>query len=107
MNTKNKSLYKFHLPTSIKLSLIAISVIFLLYSCGIIKYVDKINKITSEKEVIFYNSKQKFIYKNSGIYIPVIIYGVKDTLMFDTGYTTVFTENSYDSSYQLITVLPF
>ena len=71
--------------------------ILLLNSCGIIKYVDKINNITSEKEVIFYNSKQKFIYKNNGIYLPVIVDGVKDTLMFDTGYTTVFTENSYDS----------
>ena len=93
----NKVYNKYHLRISIKLYSICIFLVIFFSSCGIIKYVDKINRISSKKEVVFYNSKQKFIYKNNGIYIPIIVDGVKDTLMFDTGYTTVFTENSYDS----------
>lgn len=96
MNTKNKSLYKFHLPTSIKLSLIAISVIFLLYSCGIIRTANKMIRISSKKEVVNYNSKQKFLYRNHWIYLPIIIDGVNDTLMFDTGASFEFGEVNYN-----------
>ena len=94
MNPKNKSLNKFHLSKSIKLSLIAIPLILLIYSCGIIRTAKKMIRISSEKEVANYNSKQKFIYKNHGIYLPIIVDGVNDTLMFDTGASFEFVEGN-------------
>lgn len=94
MNTKNKSLNKFHLLKSIKLSLIAISLILLIYSCGIVRTAKKMIRISSKKEVVNYNSKQKFIYKNHGIYLPTIVNGVNDTLIFDTGASFEFVEGN-------------
>ena len=96
MNTKNKSRHKSYLPTTISLSLIAISVIFLLHSCGVIKTANKMIRISSKKEVVNYNSKQKFIYKNHGIYLPIIVDGINDTLMFDTGSSFEFGEVNYN-----------
>lgn len=97
MNKINKLFYISHLLVSIKLSLIVISLILLFNSCGIIRHINRITEITSEKEVVFYNSKQKLVIRDKYLYIPVIKDGVKDTLLFDTGFTTEFAEISYDA----------